>query len=391
MKRSPALILTADETMMNRYRGGMFLGFSTCSPKGILPDWIYFNAFAPPVPRKDGRAVFSDYGLRILEASLIGDGFDMAEVAVIHPRDLDGMIGPDTRIVGIAAHDPLGINPPTSTFVDMIRTGPPYNRLKFLELLNFLNLQKSQKSSASADVNVVVGGKGAWQVADPEIMDKLGIDYVHLGEGEISVPKMFRSIINGEDIQRVVTGEDVPVEKIPKIRGATTHGLVEISRGCCRGCAFCTPSLWKIRHKPVEQIVHDVKINLNEGNSSPILHSEDALLYRNRGINPDGEKVTDLLDRVAAQLGVGSMSFSHIALATVYHNRELVKEISERFSSLPGQIFNCAQVGIETGSPKLMEMHMKGKALPAKPEMWPEIVIDSLGFLNDNNWACACT
>ena len=108
MKRSPALILTADETMMNRYRGGMFLGFSTCSPKGILPDWIYFNAFAPPVPRKDGRAVFSDYGLRILEASLIGDGFDMAEVAVIHPRDLDGMIGPDTRIVGIGAHDPLG-------------------------------------------------------------------------------------------------------------------------------------------------------------------------------------------------------------------------------------------------------------------------------------------
>lgn len=34
---------------------------------------------------------------------------------------------------------------------------------------------------------------------------------------------------------------------------------------------------------------------------------------------------------------------------------------------------------------------MKGKALPAKPESWPELVVDRLGFLNDNNWACACT
>jgi hypothetical protein len=52
-------------------------------------------------------------------------------------------------------------------------------------------------------------------------MDKLGIDYVHLGEGEISVPRMFRSIINGRDVPRVITGEDVPVEMIPKIRGPT--------------------------------------------------------------------------------------------------------------------------------------------------------------------------
>lgn len=376
------IILTADETMMSRYRGGMFLGFSTCSPRGIMPDWVYFAAFAPPVQRENGRAVYSDYGLRILEASLLEDGFDRAEVAVIHPRDLNWMVGPDTRIVGIGAHDPLGINPPTSTFVDMVRTGPPYNRVKFLELL---------KNLAKMNINVVVGGKGAWQVADPVIMDKLGINYVHLGEGEISVPRMFKSIINGEDVPKVVTGEDVPVEKIPKIRGPTTHGLVEISRGCCRGCAFCTPSTWRIRHKHISQILEDVKINLKAGNSSPILHSEDVMLYGAKGINPDSEKVLDLVSQVAALSRISSMPFSHIALATAYHNRKLVEDISGIFSSLPDQLFNCAQIGIETGSPRLMEMYMKGKALPAKPEKWPELVVDSLGFLNDNNWACACT
>ncbi|PAV11671.1 hypothetical protein ASJ81_09515 [Methanosarcina spelaei] len=230
------IILTADETMMSRYRGGIFLGFSTCSPKGILPDWLYFAAFAPPVQRSKGRAVTADFGLRVLEASLLNNGFSEEEVAIVHPRDMKKMIGPDTKIIAIGAHDPLGINPPTSTFVDMVRTGPPYNRIKFLELLDTLS---------KMNVKVVVGGKGAWQVADPVIMDKLGIDYVHLGEGKISVPRMFRSIVNGEDVPRVVTGEDVPVEVIPKILGPTTHGLVEISRGCCRGCAFCTPGRYK--------------------------------------------------------------------------------------------------------------------------------------------------
>jgi radical SAM superfamily enzyme YgiQ (UPF0313 family) len=382
MKRSPTIILTADETMMSRYRGGMFLGFSTCSPKGILPDWLYFAAFAPPVQRSNGRAVTADFGLRIVESSLHKAGFSEEEVAIVHPRDMKKMIGPDTKIVALTAHDPLGINPPTSTFVDMVRTGPPYNRIKFLELM---------KTLSRMNVKVVVGGKGAWQVADPVIMDKLGIDYVHLGEGEISVPRMFSSIINGEDLPRVVTGEDVPVEIIPKIIGPTTHGLVEISRGCCRGCAFCTPGMWRIRHKPVEQILEDVKTNTRGGNHAIILHSEDVLLYGARGINPENEKVLDLVSRVAALDGVGSMSFSHIALATAYHNRKLVEDISEILSSAPNQRFNCAQTGVETGSPGLMEMHMKGKVLPAKPEKWPEIVVDSLGLLHDNNWALACT
>ena len=47
----------------------------------------------------------------------------------------------------------------------------------------------------------------------------------------------------------------------------------------------------------------------------------------------------------------------------------------------------CAsiEVGIETGSVRLMEKYMKGKMLPYKPEQWQGIVDQSLGILNDNN------
>jgi radical SAM superfamily enzyme YgiQ (UPF0313 family) len=382
MTRSPTIILTADETMMSNYRGGMFLGFSTCAPRGILPDWLFFMAFAPPVPRKKRRAVYADLGLRTLEAALLAYGFGEDEVAVLHPRDLRRVVGKETEIVAIGGHDLLGINPPTSTFVDIARTGPPYNRLKFLELMRNPALKK---------VTTIVGGKGAWQVANETFMDKLGIDHVHLGMGEISMPGACRAIIHGEEVPRIIQGKDVPVERIPAIRGASIHGLVEISRGCGRGCAFCTPGMLKVLHKPIDQIVGDVRVNVLAGNTAALLHSEDTLRYGSKTLHAEPEKVMELFSRVAAVRGVTGVACSHIALATAYHHPDLIDRLSEFLMSLPEQRFIGAQTGIETASARLMQQYMHGKPLPAKPEEWRDLVVESVGHLSDNNWVLACT
>lgn len=53
---SPKIILTADETLMSQYRWGMFLGFSTCMPKGIIPDWMFFSIWTPSVKRKKSQS-----------------------------------------------------------------------------------------------------------------------------------------------------------------------------------------------------------------------------------------------------------------------------------------------------------------------------------------------
>ena len=197
--RSPEIILTADETMMSQYRGGIGTGFAGCMPLGFVPQQALMVMLFPPVPRSGGRAVLSDFGIRMMEAALLEDGFDRDDVAVVHPKDLSRMVGPNTRICGISGHDILGINPPTSTFVDMTRRGPPLNRTRFLRLV---------RDHALDDLVVVVGGKSAWQVADTSIMEKIGIDHVHLGEGGISAPRMFRSILDGEDVPPIVRGED---------------------------------------------------------------------------------------------------------------------------------------------------------------------------------------
>lgn len=381
-RSAPAVILTADETMMSRYRGGIFTGFAMCAPSGMLPDWVFFHAFGPPVPRNGGRAVYADCGIRSIEASLLQSGFTEDEVAVVHPRDLSRIAGRNTRIVSVSGHDFLGINPPTSTFCDFVRSGPPYNRIKFLELVHHPVMQQ---------VTTVAGGKSAWQLASPAIMERLHIDHVHIGEGERTVPKAFAAILAGEEVPPIITGEEVPPEEIPPLVHPTIHGLVECSRGCGRGCAFCTPTLQSLRHKPADQIIHDVIVNARGGNRSILLHADDMLCYGGRPLRPAPDQLLSLVRRTGAVEGVENIGFSHIALATAYHNPGIVEELSEYLLSLPDVPYIGVQTGIETGSARLIAMHMRGKPAPSPPEAWPDIVIDSLGLLHDQQWVVAGT
>lgn len=382
MKRnSPKIVLTADETMMSKYRWGIFVGFSTCMPQGIIPDWFYFSVWSPPVRRKKGRALYADFGLRVIEASL-AEVFGEDEVAVVHPRDLEKVVGSRTEIIGVSGHDLLGINPPTSEFVDMLDIGPPYNRVKFFELM---------RNPVMKEKIVVAGGKAAWQLADETIMKKLNIDYVHLGEGEITVPELFKSILEGEKLPGIIKGKEPSVEEIPNIRGATIHGLVEIGRGCGRGCSFCTPGMQRLRFKSIEHIARDVKINIEAGQGVISLHSEDVLRYGANGIAPDDERVLNLFRRVATVEGIESIGASHVALATVYHNPGLLNAVSETCYSMLDQDWMGAQTGIETGSARLIAKHMRGKTLPSAAEKWQEIVTQAFGILDDNNWFNAAT
>ncbi|MDK2781238.1 MAG: hypothetical protein PWR13_266 [Archaeoglobi archaeon] len=377
---SPEIILTADETMMSRYNGGIFVGFSTCMPAGVIPEWLYFRLIAPPVPRKNGRALQCDFGLRILEAVLKKE-FGEDAVEVVHPRDLERVAGKETEIIGITGHDYLGLNPPTSEFADLCPTGEPLNRKKFLELMS---------KRVMREKTVIAGGKAAWQLADEEIMRRLNIDYVFIGEAEITAPEVFRKILSGDDLPRIICGKEAEVEEIPNIRGATIHGLVEIARGCGRGCKFCTPTMQKFRCKSVEHILRDVSVNLMNGQRSICLHSEDLLRYMADGLRVNEEAVKKLI-REVIRLKPEKLGVSHVALSTVYHNPELLREISEMIYSNLDQSFIGVQTGIETGSPRLMEMYMKGKCAPSPPEKWPEIVRESIEVMNECRWIPAAT
>jgi len=372
------IVLTADRTLMSEYHGGLFLGFSACVPKGLIPDGLYFSLLCPSVDvNRDGSVKFASCGIRKIEAALLNYGFQKEDIIVAHPEYMDKVVGPNTKIVGIAETDPLGVAPATSAFTELLG-GEAYMAIKFRELL-------SQPAIKKFKPKIVVGGPGAWQLESVETRKELGIDCVIVGEGEKVVGSIFEKAVNDETPPEIVYGEVVPEEEIPIIDGPTICGLVEIARGCGRGCAFCVPTLQIYRCLSLEHILKEVEVNLRAGRQ-PLLHAEDVLRYKAKGFRVNQEAVINLFRTVQNLPGVKMTSLSHIALSSVLDAPEVVEEISNILGLGEKVPWTAAQTGIETGSPKLIKKHMAGKCKPFRPEDWPEVVVDSFEILARNNW-----
>ena len=377
------IVLTANRTLMSHYNGLVFLGFGACISKGVIPDKLYFSAMCPSIKaNKDGSTENAPCGTRKIEAVLLNGGFKSDDIIVAHPEHLDKVIGPNTKVLSITEIDPLGIAPATSTFRNMFG-GEAYMSIKFEELLNHPMVQKYKPK-------IIIGGPGAWQLEDAETRDKFGVDCVIIGEGEKVVSKIIEKAINNKELPGVVHGEVVEEEEIPLIKNPTIDGIVEISRGCGRGCKFCAPTLQRFRCLPIEHILKEVELNIGAG-KQPLLHAEDILRYKAKGFQVNEEEVTDLFRQVSSYPGVERVQISHFALSSVASAPDAVEEISNILDLDKRGEWLSGQTGIETGSPRLINDIMKGKCKPYKPEDWPQVVVDAFQILSDNSWVPVST
>lgn len=376
------VVLTADRTLMSEYNRAIFLGFSACIPVGLMPDKLYFSFVCPTVQtKKDGAVKYAPCGTRKIEAALLDNGFKREEIIVAHPDYLGKVIGPSTKVVGITENDPLGIGPATSTFTQLFG-GEAYMTVKFRELLSHLAVKKYKPK-------IVVGGPGAWQPEDKQRRDELGIDCVVIGEGENVVSTIFQNAVNGEPVPEIVYGDVVSIKEMPLIKEPTIDGIVEIARGCGRGCAFCVPTAQRYRCFPISHILQEIEVNLRAGRR-PLLHAEDVLRYKAKGIEVNKEEVTNLFKTVKNHPGVDSVAISHLALSSVVNAPEVVEEISN-ILDLNAKDWLGGQTGIETGSPQLIKKFMGGKCKPFTPEEWPDIVLNAFDILSRNFWVPVAT
>lgn len=377
------IVLTADRTLMSEYRGGIFLGFSACAPKGLIPDWLYFNLLCPSVPvNDDGSVKFAPCGTRKVESVLLDHGFKREDVIVAHPEHLNKVVGSKTRIVGITETDPLGKAPATSTFTQLFN-GKAYMKIKFQELLNDPAIKKYRPK-------IVVGGPGAWQLEDKKVRRALGIDCVIIGESEQVVSSLFKKAIVGQQLPEIINGEVVGSEEIPLIKEATIDGIIEVARGCGRGCDFCVPTLQRYRCLPIKDILKEVKVNLKAGRR-PLLHAEDVLRYKAKGLEVNPEAVVDLFKTVKNYPGVEAVAMSHFALSSVASAPEVVEEISNILGAGDDGGWLSGQTGVETGSPRLIEANMKGKCKPFNAEDWPQVVVKAFEIMEKNHWVPCAT
>jgi radical SAM superfamily enzyme YgiQ (UPF0313 family) len=385
------VVLTASATEMSDYYNNPFAAFVAGFAKGPIPLWLLRKMIYPPVERNhDGRVKCAPYGLRKVEALLLESGFSEPDVAVVHPVDLDAFVGPNTKVVGISSMDPTGMGYVSKTYSSLVGGGEPMNAIEFRKLVE-------HRSIRMFEPKIVVGGFGSWQLERKKVADNYGIDCVLIGGRTEEIVGIFRRAVNGEPLPKVVRAENDPKdsdgESTPLIRHAAIHGAVEISKGCGRNCQFCTPTMQNKVDVPLDRIMEEVKKTTMEGSSNITLVTEDLFLYgaKNSQFIPNKEAVLKLVKSVANNPGVKGIQASHMSLAPVVCNPDMVKEVAEvlvehNWYSHGNKAIVTSETGIETGSVKLMKKYMSGKMLPYKPDQWKEIVTEAFGILNDNDW-----
>jgi len=377
------VLLTADRTLMSNYHKNEFLGFGTCAPPNFVPEWLYSYLFFPPLPTRGGHPWTAPYGLRKTEAQLIKEGFKVDTVSPSHLKDPLKK----AKVLGVYVMDPFGLGPASTTLASIFKK-EPYLAKYFQELLRSPEVREAERNG----LKIIVGGPGAWQFRYREKSVKdLHIDCVVEGEAENVVGKLFRAAIEGEDIPshyEVAVGETPKLEEIPDIVQPSINGLVEIGRGCCRGCKFCNVTQRPLRWYPLNKIEHELNVNLTSGKSSAIcLHSEDVMLYGSKDTVPNGEKLLQLHEIVMKKCD--GLSWSHCSLAAVASNPKLFSQLSEII--LQKQMWWGAEIGIETGSPEVAKKIMPAKALPFRAEEWHDVVCEGMSLMHDNRMVPACT
>ncbi len=382
------VVLTASATEMSDYYNNPFVAFVAGFAKGPAPLWFVRKWLYPPVPNDgDRRAKFAPYGLRKVEAILLEDGLKESDVAVTHPANLDSFVGPNTRVVGISTMDPTGMGYVSKTYSSVVGGGQPMNFIEFKELVKHPSIKAYRPM-------VIVGGFGSWQLERKKLLDQYGVDCLLIGGAPTAIADVFRKAIAGEHLPKVVRANGRQnSEDTPHIRHPAIHGAVEISKGCGRNCQFCTPTMQMKWDAPLEKIMREVEITVRQGSPNITLITEDIFLYgaEDRLFVPNRKAIVRLVKSVASFPGVKGIQPSHMSLAPVAHNPQMVEEVAEvliehNWYFHGNKPIVTAETGIETGSVRLMKRYMAGKMLPYTPEKWPEVVSQAFGILNDNSW-----
>lgn len=384
-------VLTGSAIDMSDFHLNPFVAFTGAFPTGIIPRRFLRKTLYPPVPRnEDGSVRYASYGVRKIE-SLVAKEFGEENVVVVHPNDIERFVGPRTKAIGISSMEPAGIGFVSRTYTSIIGFGgEPLAAAEFRELIHKPILRKW-------GAKVIVGGSGAWQIERAKLRETYKIDSVVIGEGENGVLDLFHKANNGENLPPLVETKSPEPDKIPRVMHPSIFGVVEISRGCGRGCKFCSPTARRCHSFSLDSILAEVRLNAKNGTRMITLATEDFFLYKSKGkFLPNREAIVELVKSIAAVPGVEYIQPAHASLAPVVYDPQMIEEIGPVLQEKArwvndGVRHSSVEIGIETGSVRLMKEYMNGKMYPYKPEEWQDIVVKGIDILNENGIYPLCT
>jgi len=363
------VVLTADETLMAGYRL-LFDGMLASSQTTRTPSPVM--RLLMPRPKQPGvRAAVAPMGLRRIEAALLAGGFATDDVVVVHPARLHHAIGPATRVVGVSSGEPAGIGMNTTTMTGIVG-GRIYPAAMFGRLMKRIRRLLTDRAPSA---RVVLGGPGAWQLADSEqARGEAGADHVVVGYAEANAAEIFRAAADGCDLQAVIAGEGVGPDAIPPIAGAATMGAVEISRGCGLGCSFCTIGHIPMIHVPEQTIVADAQTNVAGGCTSIAALSEDFFRYGAAGLSVNPNALIALLERLREIENLRLIQIDHANVISVggFDDAQLAR-VRELLAGNNRHRYLWVNLGVETAAGMLMKANGRAKMAGCPANEWADL------------------
>jgi hypothetical protein len=399
------IVLTAPLTEIIDH-AGYFIQMSMASLpmwlEGILnrkyPKWreVEYNT--------DGSAKYMPAGVRVLETSLLRH-YPAKDIACCYPADLHKFVGPDTRIVAVSTHNPLGVTFAAGVYTSIFGSSKqPINSHYSRELFATIKDNPHRKG-----FKVIVGGSGGWQITQTNSWEELSVDCVVEGRSESAdVLALFDRALAGEDLPRqmdVSHPKDRNEILFPDKR--TTFGVVEMTTGCGRRCQFCVPDLNPQIDLPKDKIMGAVRANVRDGNKQISLATEDMFIWGQVHTQtpfyfPNREALVDLYRDIVNTPGVEQHVLSHSTIAPAVVDPVMIRQISDvcldkspihlpYLSTHPKHKALVPLVGLETGSVRMAKQIMPSKGVPFPIDEWPSVVVRGLEVLNQNNWFPAMT
>jgi radical SAM family protein len=396
---SPLIVLTASNTEASEWRHSIWQQMLSATIPYKYSKTFVNQAALQNESWPSGRAKYVPNGIRVVETLLLRD-YEERDVVTCYVEHLEKFVGPETKVVAVHAHNPLGISYATDVYTRLAGENlMPLNAAEFIRIVTHPVIEKYKPK-------VVVGGPGAWQLEKAGRLDEFRIDYLIDGEIERVFGELFRRIIAGDPtlprIVKLPKDTQPTVEEIPVVRHRSTFGVVEITRGCGRGCQFCSPATKVGRSFPLSHILQSAEVNAHEGATEVMLASEDMFLYEQfPNFTPNVPALVELFKSVKAVPGIETVQTSHITMAPVARDPSIIERLTPHVvpfshvkhpdSTDPSKCVADPIIGLETGSPRLFEQYMKGKAYPYKAHQWRDVVLKGMEILNRHNWYPFCT
>ena len=215
----------------------------------------------------------------------------------------------------------------------------------------------------NSEIKIVVGGPHP-TLMPREVIPNSNIDYIILGEGEISFANLLRDIQMGKSSERIIQGIKPDLDKLPfvdrEIYGHFEEPCVEGSpplfftiiagRGCIYNCSFCQPAERtifgrKVRRRSVRNVIEELMYLREKYDFQSLMIHDDCL-------TEDLEWVTDFCNEYE-QEGFKQPFICQSRADLICRNEELIKTMKKAGLS-------TFIIGFESGNQRILRFLRKG-------------------------------